>query len=234
MKYLKIKDFREKGYLQELNRRFLHQLGLAIEIKISDDGDEVISGIQDHRDDEEGIYYDIANSESDRKEVFKKKKEFIDNELKQRNLKRKENIGFTIEEVPNSVEVYGETFLSLAASFENYKKRIGKEKEDLASTIKIKMLTSILDIDNDISIAINYEVNEEAKDGLSLISRKVENFLKTHNIESINTDTYDEDLHEVVNIIPFEKDCVVSVISKGYTLNGKPFRYPKIILGKKN
>jgi molecular chaperone GrpE (heat shock protein) len=25
---------------------------------------------------------------------------------------------------------------------------------------------------------------------------------------------------------------VVDVVSKGYTLNGKPFRYPKIILGK--
>ena len=29
-----VKEFREKGYLQELNRRFLHPLGLALEIII--------------------------------------------------------------------------------------------------------------------------------------------------------------------------------------------------------
>ena len=30
-KYMPIKEFRERGYLQELNRRFLHPLGLALE-----------------------------------------------------------------------------------------------------------------------------------------------------------------------------------------------------------
>ncbi len=32
-----IKEFREKGYLQEVNRRFFHPLGLALEIIIKDD-----------------------------------------------------------------------------------------------------------------------------------------------------------------------------------------------------
>lgn len=31
-KRIDIKEFREKGYLQELNRNFLHPLGLALEI----------------------------------------------------------------------------------------------------------------------------------------------------------------------------------------------------------
>ena len=34
IKKIEIKEFREKSYLQELNRRFLHPLGLALEIKI--------------------------------------------------------------------------------------------------------------------------------------------------------------------------------------------------------
>ena len=34
MKYMNIKEFRDTGYLHELNRLFLHPLGLAMEISI--------------------------------------------------------------------------------------------------------------------------------------------------------------------------------------------------------
>jgi hypothetical protein len=51
------KEFRESGYLQELNRLFLHPLGLAMEVTINDDGTEFFSGVWDCRDDPEGIVY---------------------------------------------------------------------------------------------------------------------------------------------------------------------------------
>lgn len=53
-----IAEFREFGYLQELNRRFLHPLGLALEVEIADDGTERLGGVWDYRDDAEGIRYD--------------------------------------------------------------------------------------------------------------------------------------------------------------------------------
>ena len=54
---LSVTEFRELGYLQELNRRFLHPLGLAIEVQINPDGSEELGGIWDSRDDPEGIIY---------------------------------------------------------------------------------------------------------------------------------------------------------------------------------
>ena len=72
----------------------------------------------------------------------------------------------------------------------------------------------------------------EAIEGLKLISAKLESFLKSQGIEEIQTEVYDEDLHEVISIMPSEVERVVDIVSKGYTLNGKPFRYPKIILGR--
>lgn len=59
---INIKEFRKKGYLQELNRRFLHPLGLALEVLIDEAGIEKLGDIWDYRNDEEGIYYDISNS----------------------------------------------------------------------------------------------------------------------------------------------------------------------------
>jgi len=99
IKKIDIKEFREKGYLQELNRQFLHPLGLALEIVQENDGEEKLGGIWDYRDDEEGIYYDIKNSDDDRINRFKTNKDFIDNELNKRFKKRKKTLGFDIEPI---------------------------------------------------------------------------------------------------------------------------------------
>lgn len=55
-----VKEFRESGYLQELNRRFLHPLGLAIEVVREEDGRETLGGIWDSRQDPEGISFEIS------------------------------------------------------------------------------------------------------------------------------------------------------------------------------
>jgi len=57
IEYISISEFRELGYLQELNRQFLHPLGLALSVRIEDDGTEVLNGIWDCRCDPEGIRF---------------------------------------------------------------------------------------------------------------------------------------------------------------------------------
>jgi molecular chaperone GrpE len=123
-------------------------------------------------------------------------------------------------------------YLLLYADFDNYKRRVVKEKEELVSNTKVKMLTSLLDMDNDLTFAIKSVKNDEAKKGLDLISTKLQSFLKSQGIEEIQTETYDEDLHEVISVMEVGESKIIDVVGKGYSLNGKPFRYPKIILGK--
>jgi molecular chaperone GrpE (heat shock protein) len=36
----------------------------------------------------------------------------------------------------------------------------------------------------------------------------------------------------VISVLEVGEEKIIDVISKGYTLNDQPFRYPKIILGK--
>jgi molecular chaperone GrpE len=123
-----------------------------------------------------------------------------------------------------------EKYLRLYADFENYKRRVQKDKEELVLNTKTKMLSSILDMDNDISIALKSMDNVDK--GVLLIAHKLDTFLKSQGIETIQTEVYDEDLHEVISVIPSDEQKVVDVVSKGYSLNGKPFRYPKIVLGR--
>lgn len=122
-----------------------------------------------------------------------------------------------------------DSYLRLFAEFDNYKKRVSKEKEDLVSNTKVKMLQSILDMDNDLHFALK---NSSDDSGVQLIAQKIETFLKSQGIETIQTEEYDEDLHEVISVLEVGESKIIDVASKGYTLNGKPFRYPKIVLGK--
>lgn len=95
IKYMSIKEFREKGYLQELNRQFLHPLGLALAITVSEDYETTtsdegysIDGIYDFRD--EGIRFDLKNADSERLERYKKNAEYIEEQFKEQEQLRKE------------------------------------------------------------------------------------------------------------------------------------------------
>lgn len=58
IKRMDIKEFREVGYLQEVNRQFFHPLGLALEVIVNDEtGEETLGGVWDFRDDPEGLRF---------------------------------------------------------------------------------------------------------------------------------------------------------------------------------
>jgi len=141
----------------------------------------------------------------------------------------KEKSFYTFEEVKKIESDATENYLRLAAEFENYKRRTKKEKDDLILNTKTKMLGAILDLDSDLSIAVKQEKDNQ---GLKLMQSKIETFLNNQGVKSIQTETYDSDLHEVISVLEVGEEKIIDVISKGYTLNEQPFRYPKIILGK--
>jgi hypothetical protein len=56
-KHMSIAEFIDEGYLHEVNRRFLHPLGLALEVTVDDDGSTRLSGIQDSREHLDGMIF---------------------------------------------------------------------------------------------------------------------------------------------------------------------------------
>ena len=147
------------------------------------------------------------------------------------NMENEEKIEEVVEvTVEQKLQESEEKYLRLYADFENYKRRVQKDKEELVLNTKTKMLSAVLDMDNDITLALKSMENVDK--GVLLIAHKLDTFLKSQGIETIQTEVYDEDLHEVISVIPADEQKVVDVVSKGYSLNGKPFRYPKIVLGK--
>jgi hypothetical protein len=94
-KYISLEEFVKFGYLQELNRQFLHPLGLAMEVVYDAAGNCVgISGIWDYRDDPEGIIYheSVLNSEDSQR-----KAERVREELEEKGAVRQERFGFVVQ-----------------------------------------------------------------------------------------------------------------------------------------
>ena len=119
-------------------------------------------------------------------------------------------------------------YLRLSADMDNLRKRIFKEKEELVIKTKTSMIEPLLDIDSEIAIAAKHSNDE----GIKLIVSKLEKFLSSQGIETIQTTTYDENLHEVISVVEFEDKGILDVASKGYKIGDKIIRYPKIILSK--
>jgi molecular chaperone GrpE len=136
----------------------------------------------------------------------------------------------TLTKIEEQLKMSEDKYLRLYSDFENYKKRVQKEKEELVLNTKTKMLSAVLDMDSDITIAI--KSIDKVDEGLLLIVQKLETFLKNQGIETIQTETYDEDLHEVISVLETGDNKILDVISKGYSLNGKIIRFPKIVLSR--
>lgn len=98
IKRIDISEFRSLGYLQELNRRFLHPLGLALEVIVDKETKrESLGGVWDYRDDPEGMIYDIKNLNEEEQKEMALKSIFIDSELLKKEDERKKLFGSIIE-----------------------------------------------------------------------------------------------------------------------------------------
>ncbi len=99
IKRIDLDEFIKNGYLQEVNRQFFHPLGLALEIIVEDGKAISLGGIWDDRDSKEGIYYDIKNSDDERKKSFKKKAQYVAEERNKMKQIRHELLGDIIEPI---------------------------------------------------------------------------------------------------------------------------------------
>lgn len=102
VKYVPIAEFWAKGYVQEINRRFLHPLGMALEVAEDKDGVARLGGIQDYRADPEGMIFGDCLDVSDAIRAL-----LINEEWEARKLVRMPALGFMIEPLPNAAEELG-------------------------------------------------------------------------------------------------------------------------------
>jgi molecular chaperone GrpE len=132
-------------------------------------------------------------------------------------------------------------YLRLGADFENYKKRVTKERIEMIKMAGSDVLISILPVIDDLERALK-STNDAAdvksvKEGINLIFNKIKSITESRELkpmESIGKE-FDPDLHDAIANIPAPskdmKGKVIEEIEKGYYLNDKVIRHAKVIVG---
>ncbi len=133
-------------------------------------------------------------------------------------------------------------YLRQAAEFDNYRKRIIKEKSELILNGGENVINSLLPVIDDFERAlVNMEKSEDTetlKTGVELIYQKLLKALEANGLKAIETNNadFDTDFHEAVAMIPAPSDefkgKVVDCVQKGYKLNDKVIRHAKVAVGQ--
>ncbi len=174
------------------------------------------------------------------------KKENIDNNKNKKGAtKRKSPFSKykkELEEKNEQLKELEDKYLRLFAEFENYKKRVSKEKNDLINTASENILNAILPVLDDFDRAKKLSDDENSPEhfteGVSLVYDKLFSILGSRGLEKMNSldQEFDPEQHEAVAEVPVEdeskKGKIIDVIENGYKLNGKIIRYPKVVVGK--
>lgn len=162
----------------------------------------------------------------------------------------KDNIDHTNEETA-SAEVspccaenqdFKNKYLYLNADFDNYRKRIEKEKKQWAHYGEGNVLKSVLSLVDDLERGLQQletqHVPQELQsqfEGFKLIFKSAQGLLSKFHVEEIEAGEFDPELHEAIAQVDSEKHQpghVVSVYEKGYKHNGHLLRPAKVSVAK--
>lgn len=133
-------------------------------------------------------------------------------------------------------------YLRLSAEFDNYRKRTLREKIELAQSGGESVIKNLLPIIDDFDRAIvsmrETEDCSAVKAGLELIYIKINEFLRQNGVKEIEAlnEQFNSDIHDAVTSLAVDDDAmkgrIVDVTQKGYTLNDKVIRHPKVVVGE--
>lgn len=136
--------------------------------------------------------------------------------------------------------------LRIKAEFENYRKRVDREKPALIRHGREEVLSRLLPLYDTLLSAHEQVVrhNDEGRTageivrGLELTFQEFTKFFQTEGIERMEAvgRPYDVDKHEVLGQVAtddFEEGTVVEVLQRGYLLQGRTLRTAKVRIAKK-
>lgn len=165
-----------------------------------------------------------------------------DQTVDMQNEEENANLSENEESWENKYNELNNSYLRLHAEFDNYRKRTIKEKADLIKMGGERIFVDILPVIDDLERALeNIDKTDDVKavkEGVELIYAKFLGFLSKHGVKEVESigQAFDTERHEAITTIPAEneaaKDTIIDCIQKGYSLDDKVIRFPKVIVAK--
>lgn len=132
-------------------------------------------------------------------------------------------------------------YLYMYSEFENYKKRVSRDRIEQSKMAGSDIFLAILPIIDDMERAIKSFENtsdvEGIKSGINLIYSKLKSTTESKGLKPMDATgkQFDPDLHDAITNIPAPseemKGKVVDEVERGYFLNDKVIRHAKVVVG---
>jgi len=136
-----------------------------------------------------------------------------------------------LEEQKKVADEYIDSLKRNMAEFDNYKKRMSKEKESLYTTILSDVISNLLPVIDNFEKAKDAECSDETyKTGISMIYNQLIDILNKQGVEKIPDlgETFDPEVHEAVMSVLDEtkgEKEIVEVFRTGYRMKDKVVRH---------
>lgn len=138
------------------------------------------------------------------------------------------------------VEKDKQDYLMLMADFDNYRKRMMREKADLLKNASERVLTGLLpvldDFERGLAACSANEADEAIYKGMELIYNKFVKYLESNGVKAMDTNgaDFNADFHEAIATVPApdQKGKIIDTTLKGYTINDKVLRHAKVVVGE--
>ena len=177
------------------------------------------------------------NSESEEEQLRKANKEALQQALLE-EIERKRKAEVSMLEQTADIE---SERLRMLADMENFKKRLLREQEEQKEFLAAGILTSLLPVLDNLSLALQYGGNiPEAKDfytGVEMTYKLLLENLASFGLVQVGMkgEAFSVAIHEAVSMEhhdDIEPNIVVTVIQPGYTLNGRTLRPAKVVVSQ--
>lgn len=133
-------------------------------------------------------------------------------------------------------------YLRLMADFDNFRKRMMREKIELLGTAARDTIAALLpvldDFDRAKKSADDEATNEVFSEGVSLVYHKLHKTLEAQGLKEMEStgEPFNPEIHEAITEIPAPgpdmKGKVIDTVEKGYFLKDKLIRHAKVVVGK--
>ena len=145
------------------------------------------------------------------------------------------------EDAKKDEEAESERYMRLMAEFQNFKKRVAREKSDIHAYANEKIVGELLPVLDNFERALDTEGGdlEAYAKGLQLIFEQLKTALENAGLEEIKAmdETFDPNVHNAVmtdNLEDKEDGTITKVLQKGYKLKDKVIRPSMVAVNKKS
>lgn len=188
--------------------------------------------------DKEGLEEQSLNDDIE----IEDKEEMLDEKESVENIDEESGMDIEVEKIKSELEEKNTRLMRLQADFDNYRKRVEKEKIEIIKFASVELIEKLLPVLDNFDRAIAEENKRDSKDksffeGVELIQKQLIDVLKSEGLSEIDAleKDFDPNYHNAVQQLESDKhdsNKVIEVYQKGYQVKEKVIRPSMVVVSK--